>query len=35
MKLYLICPTCGFGNGMKNGMTRRGKQNHKCRLSIL
>ena len=26
MKLYLICPTCGSDDGMKNGMTRRGKQ---------
>ena len=31
MKLYLICPTCGSDDVMKNGMTRRGKQNHKCR----
>lgn len=31
MKPYLICPTCGSDDVMKNGMTRRGKQNHKCR----
>ena len=31
MKLYLICPTCGSDDVMKNGTTRRGKQNHKCR----
>ena len=31
MKRYLICPTCGSNDVMKNGMTRRGKQNHKCR----
>ena len=31
MKLYLICPICGSDDVMKNGMTRRGKQNHKCR----
>src|SRR4028118_53177 len=33
MKPYLICPTCGSDDVMKNGMTRRGKQNHKCRES--
>ena len=26
MKPYLICPTCGSDDVMKNGMTRRGKQ---------
>lgn len=31
MKLYLICPTCGSDDAMKNGTTRRGKQNYKCR----
>jgi insertion element IS1 protein InsB len=31
MKPELICPTCGSNDVMKNGMTRRGKQNHKCR----
>lgn len=31
MKPYLICPTCGSDDVMKNGTTRRGKQNHKCR----
>ncbi|MEG4499841.1 hypothetical protein QUB05_22390 [Microcoleus sp. F10-C6] len=31
IKPYLICPTCGSDDVMKNGMTRRGKQNHKCR----
>jgi insertion element IS1 protein InsB len=31
MKPYLICPSCGSDDVMKNGMTRRGKQNHKCR----
>jgi insertion element IS1 protein InsB len=31
MKPYLICPTCGSDDVIKNGMTRRGKQNHKCR----
>jgi IS1 family transposase/transposase-like protein len=31
MKPYLICPTCGSDDIMKNGTTRRGKQNHKCR----
>ena len=31
MKPYLICPTCGSDDVMKNGMTRRGKKNHKCR----
>jgi|GEM_PF-5206169 len=31
MKLYLICPSCGSDDIMKNRTTRRGKQNHKCR----
>ena len=31
MKLYLLCPTCGSDDIMKNGRTRRGKQNYKCR----
>jgi insertion element IS1 protein InsB len=31
MKLDLICPTCGSDDIMKNGKTRRGKQNYKCR----
>ena len=31
MKLDLSCPTCGSDDIMKNGTTRRGKQNHKCR----
>jgi insertion element IS1 protein InsB len=31
MKPYLICPTCGSDDVMKNGTTRRGKQNYKCR----
>jgi insertion element IS1 protein InsB len=31
MKPYLICPTCGSDDIMKNGTTRRGKQNYKCR----
>jgi IS1 family transposase/transposase-like protein len=31
MKTYLICPTCGSDDIMKNGTTRREKQNHKCR----
>lgn len=31
MKLYLLCPTCGSDDIMKNGTTRRGKQNYKCR----
>lgn len=33
MKLYLICPTCGSDDVMKNGMTRRGKQNQGTNLS--
>jgi transposase-like protein len=31
MKLDLSCPTCGSDDIIKNGTTRRGKQNHKCR----
>jgi insertion element IS1 protein InsB len=31
MKVELTCPTCGSHDIVKNGMTRRGKQNHKCR----
>jgi insertion element IS1 protein InsB len=31
MKPYLICPTCDSDDIMKNGRTRRGKQNYKCR----
>jgi insertion element IS1 protein InsB len=31
MKPYLICPSCGSDDVMKNGTTRRGKQNYKCR----
>ena len=31
MKIYLICPTCGSDDVMKNGMTGRAKQSHKCR----
>ena len=31
MKTYLICPTCGSDDIVKNGLTRRAKQNHKCR----
>ena len=31
MKPYLLCPTCGSDDIMKNGTTRRGKQNYKCR----
>ncbi|NJN49670.1 MAG: IS1 family transposase [Alkalinema sp. RL_2_19] len=27
----LTCPTCGSHDISKNGLTRRGKQNHKCR----
>jgi insertion element IS1 protein InsB len=26
-----MCPTCGSDDILKNGTTRRGKQNHKCR----
>lgn len=28
---FLRCPNCGSDDIMKNGMTRRGKQNYKCR----
>jgi insertion element IS1 protein InsB len=31
MKPYLICPTYGSDDIVKNGLTRRAKQNHKCR----
>ena len=31
MKVYLICPTCGSDDIVKNGLTRRAKQNYKCR----
>lgn len=31
MKPYLIYPTCGSDDVMKNSTTRRGKQNYKCR----
>lgn len=31
MKPYLLCPSCGSDDIMKNGTTRRGKQNYKCR----
>jgi len=31
VKLYLLCPSCGSDDIMKNGTTRRGKQNYKCR----
>ena len=31
MKVEMTCPTCGSHDISKNGMTRRGKQNHKCR----
>lgn len=31
MKPYLLCPTCGSDDIMRNGTTRRGKQNYKCR----
>jgi insertion element IS1 protein InsB len=34
MKPYLICPTCGSDDVMKNGTTRRGKQNYKCRVHL-
>jgi transposase-like protein len=30
MKPYLLCPTCESDDIMKNGTTRRGKQNYKC-----
>jgi insertion element IS1 protein InsB len=31
MAIEMTCPTCGSHDISKNGMTRRGKQNHKCR----
>ncbi|MFM7423619.1 MAG: IS1 family transposase [Elainella sp.] len=31
MKPYLICPSCGSDDVMKNATTRRGKQNYNCR----
>ena len=31
MKIELTCPTCGSHDISKNGTTRRGKQNYKCR----
>ena len=31
MPLNLLCPACGSNDIVKNGTTRRGKQNHKCR----
>jgi insertion element IS1 protein InsB len=31
MKSELTCPTCGSHDISKNGTTRRGKQNYKCR----
>ena len=31
MSLDLRCPTCGSNDIMKNGTTRWGKQNYKCR----
>ena len=31
MKVELTCPTCGSHNIIKNGLTRRAKQNHKCK----
>ena len=31
MKVYLICLTCGSDDIVKNGLTRRAKQNYKCR----
>jgi insertion element IS1 protein InsB len=31
MQIELTCPTCGSHDISKNGMTRRGKQNYKCR----
>ncbi len=31
VKLYLLCPSCGSDDIMKNGTTRWGKQNYKCR----
>jgi IS1 family transposase/transposase-like protein len=31
MAIEMTCPTCGSHDISKNGTTRRGKQNHKCR----
>ena len=31
MRTYLICPTCGSDDIVKNGLTCRAKQSHKCR----
>jgi transposase-like protein len=31
MKIEMTCPTCGSRDISKNGTTRRGKQNYKCR----
>jgi DNA-directed RNA polymerase subunit RPC12/RpoP len=31
MKIEQSCPTCGSHDIMKNGTTRRGKQNYKCK----
>ena len=31
MKIEMTCPTCGSHDISKNGVTRRGKQNYKCR----
>ena len=31
MNVEMTCPTCGSHDISKNGTTRRGKQNHKCR----
>lgn len=31
MTIEMTCPTCGFHDIVKNGLTRRGKQNYKCR----
>ncbi len=31
MKIEITCPTCGSHDISKNGTTRRGKQNYKCR----
>jgi transposase-like protein len=30
MAIEMTCPTCGSHDISKNGMTRRGKQNHNC-----
>ncbi len=31
IRTYLICPTCRSDDIVKNGLTRRAKQSHKCR----